>query len=336
MPNFICFIAIYFLILQPHFDFDVFMTSNSLTWDSREWMALLYSAEHPKNQFALRQLRQEVYHSTLRCIRFGGYCTESGKDVALQLNPNIQAETVFYKKEIAPNKDAPKFDMKIDVVQKDCLVVARQLVEEYGSDKVCVLNMANRHNPGGGVFDGIHAQEEYLFRCSDYYRSLYQYVDFGSLYDIPRAEQSYPLDQNYGGVFSRGVTVFRDSEAAGYKLLEDPWQVDFVAVGCTTRPKLCHQDGEWCVSEKLLHTVRNIIKTIFRIAVDNRQEAIVLSVLGCGIHQNLSNQTANMFREIVHSEEFEHAFKRLVFVVKGGCNGVTCQTFKNCFGGQYF
>lgn len=336
MTKSICFITIIFLILQPHFDFDVFMANTSLIWDSHEWKALRYSAEHPKNQFALRQLRQEVYHSTLRCVRFGGYTTESGEEVVLQLNPNIQSETVFYKKRITPKLDAPKYDMKVDVLQKDCLTVARQLVEEYGSDKVCVLNMANRHNPGGGVFDGIHAQEEYLFRCSDYYRSLYQYVDFGSLYDVPRAEQSYPLDQNFGGVFTRGVTVFRDNEATGYKLLEEPWHVNFVAVGCVTRPKLCQQDGEWCVSDKLLHTVRNKIKTIFRIAVDNHQEAIVLSVLGCGIHQDLSGQTANMFSEIVHSEEFEHAFKHMVFVVKGACNGVTCQTFKNCFGGQYF
>ena len=81
--------------------------------------------------------------------------------------------------------------------------------------------MASAKNPGGGVYGGAGAQEEYLFRCSDYYRFLFQYADPASfdcekVYGIPHnPRHSYPLKRNFGGVYSHGVTIFRNTEANG-------------------------------------------------------------------------------------------------------------------------
>ena len=91
------------------------------------------------------------------------------------------------------------------------------------------------------VYGGAGAQEEYLFRCSDYFRSLYQYGAYSAQYGIPHATDSYPLDRNYGGVYSHGVTIFRDKEANGYALLDTPWHVNFVAAAVSRLPYPCQQ-----------------------------------------------------------------------------------------------
>ena len=98
----------------------------------------------------------------------------------------------------------------VEVREGDCLVAARELVEA-GEGEVCVLNMASRRNPGGGVHTGAGAQEEHLFRSSDYFRSLYRFADYGASYGVPRAAESYPLDRDHGVVFS----VIDDHNARG-------------------------------------------------------------------------------------------------------------------------
>ena len=70
-----------------------------------------------------------------------------------------------------------KYTTEYKVVNQDCLAYAKYLLDKDGSDDLCVLNMASAKNPGGGVYGGAGAQEEYLFRCSDYFRFLFQYAD---------------------------------------------------------------------------------------------------------------------------------------------------------------
>ena len=129
------------------------------------------------------------------------------------------------------------------VVNKDCLAFAHELHTQDSTDDLCVLNMASARNPGGGVYNGAGAQEEYLFRCSDYFRFLFQYADPKSFdcekeYGIPHhSTHTYPLKKNFGGVYSHGVTIFRDVEAKGYALLDQPWQANFVAVAANSRLK---------------------------------------------------------------------------------------------------
>ncbi|MCQ2285006.1 MAG: TIGR02452 family protein [Bacteroidales bacterium] len=307
-------------------------TDQELIWNAREWKAKLYSAEHPTNQFFLHQLRQQVYFHSLKCVQKRRYITESGEEKPLLLYENMSEVTRYYKKELKSLSVSQRLDTKIEVVQLDCLVLARGLVERYGSDKVSVLNMANRHNPGNAVLDGRRGQEEYLFRCSDYFRSLYQFVDFGEIYAVPRSEKSYPLHQEFGGIFSKEVTVFRDSENTGYKMLDNPWRVNFIAIAGINKPETILVDGEIRLADRLVPSAKNKLRTLFRIAMDNQQEVLVLGALGCGSYENPARHVAELFKEILQEEEFSGAFREIYFSVKGGPKGGNYQPFKEVFG----
>lgn len=131
-----------------------------------------------------------------------------------------------------------------------------------------MLNMASRRNPSGGVTSGAGAQEEYLFRCSDYYKFLYRYASYAEQYGVTRSHYQYPLDKNFGGIFSGEVIIFRENEATGYRLTTKPWKVNMIAVAGMNSPLLIFEDGEERIAPELVEGVKNKIRTIFRIAID--------------------------------------------------------------------
>lgn len=282
-------------------------------WDATGWGREFANEKDRSNYIALAWLRQEVYQSTLDIVTAGKYQLPNGEVITLELERDIAKETKFYSKEII--REYPRqYDTRTGAVNDDCLAYAARLCET--EDGVCVLNMANPVIPGGGVMVGAGAQEEYLFRCSDYYRSLYQYARYASQYDVARSSQSYPLDSNYGGVFSPNVTVFRSTEETGYALLEKPWKVNMIAVAGINRPDLEYERGEERIAEHLVPCAKNKLRTILRIAADNSQKTLVLGAIGCGAFRNPPRHIASLFKEILSEEEFKGVFRRVLFVIK--------------------
>lgn len=148
------------------------------TWDAGAWRAYF---EERKKQGDTRGPRRQVYASTLMLVKRGRYHIASGGSVDLGriVNPQAQADNVFVDREITlrTSLERNSGEVRIAVVNDDCLALARRLHATDPTDDICVLNMANSHRPGGGVWGGAGAQEEYLFRCTDYYRFLYQYAN---------------------------------------------------------------------------------------------------------------------------------------------------------------
>jgi Microbial-type PARG, catalytic domain len=93
-----------------------------------------------------------------------------------------------------------------------------------------VLNMASPRRPGGGYRSGAAAQEENLFRRSNYQQVL---EDRGRRFDT-RRRWRYPLP-DYGGVYSPRVMVFRGSLHDGYPFLYEPLEVAMIAVAAYGR-----------------------------------------------------------------------------------------------------
>ncbi len=305
----------------------IMMQTKKIMWDAKEWQYRFAGAQKPYSHPVIKQLRQEVFFHTTQAVEAGGYITAEGKSVTLPLHEHIAEESCFYDKKLLAGEGNPGVETVIEVVARDCLAFARSLVQEQGLE-VCVLNMASATMPGGGVLNGSGAQEEYLFRCSDYYRSLYQYIDFGHMFGVPKAAQSYPMHRQYGGIYTPRVTVFRDTEAQGYALLEVPFHINCIAVAGINHPATILLEGEERIEDSVLPTIYNKMRTIFRIAKRHQQQTLVLGAWGCGAFGNPPRHIAALFKEVIQEPEFQGTFRHIYFAIKGGPNGGNYTPFK--------
>ncbi len=287
-------------------------------WDAHAWV------QERKKRFAyFRELRRKVFAATIEASMNGYYMLGCDR-IELQSASDITSGTKMYCEELVPQPMQSYADVKAEVVNGDCLAVAKTLVDAK-IGKVAVLNMAIRTSPGGGVISGAGAQEEYLFRCSDYYKSLYQFVDYGAQYNVERNEEySYPMDRDFGGCYSPNVTIFRGVEEDGYPFLAKTWQVNFIAVAALNRPEtVCLPNGSMRLVDYLVPTAKNKIRTIFNIAIDNGVQVLVLGAFGCGAYQNPPVHIAQLFKEILAEPEYRNAFKKVVFAIKQDHNSVS-------------
>lgn len=186
---------------------------DTVRWDSKrfiETFRMLMSKGKAGDFFAysdVGKMRTAEFANTVALINQGYYETESGKKITFPSDAPMQQGTVFYDREF--HVDAPKRGKTVvEVVNEDCLLTATRLARQ--GHRAAVLNMANRWNPGGGVLRGASAQEETLFRRTNLFRSLYQFASYASFYGLPMSACQYPLDSNFGGIYTPDAVLFRE------------------------------------------------------------------------------------------------------------------------------
>ena len=276
------------------------------TWNAYAWLKKFRTDDADYHS-----LRREVWENTRAIVEDNGYTLPFGNSVLLT---DAKRHSQFYYKSFNVSFEMLNTPPTITVTSEDCLDAAHKWVDD--GLEVAVLNMASRRNPGGGVTSGAGAQEEYLFRCSDYYKFLYRYAHYAEEYGVTRSHYQYPLDQNFGGIFSEGVTIFRNNEDTGYSLTDKVWKVNMIAVAGINSPRTIFENGEERIVPELVQGVKNKIRTIFRIAIDRGQKNLVLGALGCGAFHNPPKHVAELFRDVLCEHEFFGAFKNICFAVK--------------------
>jgi len=279
-------------------------------WDHTDWSNKFRVASLAK--YGFRELRADVFKDTVKIVKNGGYRLVQ-RDCIIE-NQAKDIKTIFYENPPKVVQNVNDTATKIAVINADCLETAR-LISLSGFNPV-VLNMADRQNPGGGVINGAGAQEENIFRRSNLYVSLYQFVDYSLQYNIQRNTIfSYPLNRDTGGIYSQAVTIFRGSEANGYCLLSNPYQLSFVTVPAINRPDLELIGGEYRIVTALIKPTKEKIRTILRIAIHNGNDSAVLSAFGCGAFGNPPKQMATLFHQVLNEEEFRNKLKLIVFAI---------------------
>ena len=223
----------------------------------------------------------------------------------------MMRKTVFYEKEICLSNTAQCADSTIIEVQNiDCLYAGIQMKEQGYNP--AVLNMASRRNPGGGVTTGAGAQEETLFRRTNLFRFLYQFAPYAEQYGIKQSRYQYPLDRNFGGIYTPAAIYFRESEQKGYALLDNPVSLSFITVAGMNRPDLT-ADG--MIADHHVEPIKNKIRTIFRIGLVHGHDSLVLGALGCGAFRNPPRHVARLFHEVMEEPEFKDKYRKIVFAI---------------------
>ena len=276
-------------------------------------------------------MRADYYRSHIGFVQNGCYLSQTGKSVSIPWDADEMLErTKLYETELHISPPETTYTTGISFLAGDCLEAAFALQRETGG-KTAVLNLANRQNPGGGVYTGSGAQEESLFLRSNYYASLYPYAAYANDYDLPQAEQQYPLDRNFGGVWSEGVTVFRGRELEGYPLLDEPWQTNFIAVPALNHPKTVTVNGEQRLPPELEKAALNKIRTVLNIAAEHGVTDLVLGAMGCGAFHNPPRHIAELFRQALDEAPYKGRFRRVVFAIT---DPDLCGIFADVFGGR--
>ena len=300
-------------------DFDRIITKEGIDGSGvglyQAWLDVVLSVLR-ENYDSMRAMRVKIFEETVSIINRGYYILNRGQKISFPQKTHLTTkrpiiESIYYDKEFRitdPTDSLCKTIIRVENI--DCLVASQKLQQE--GYNVAVLNMASRRIPGGGVLSGAGAQEENLFRRSNLFQSMFQYAPYARKYKINPSKHQYPLDREFGGVYTKDATVFRGGEKDGYPLLEKPFQMSFVSVPGMNRPELT-DDG--MVAKHLVEPIKNKIRTIFRIGLENEHDALVLGALGCGAFRNPPKHIARLFHEVIDEPEFANRYKLLLFAI---------------------
>lgn len=299
-------------------------TEVEIKWDSSEFL----TAYHPLMQkaakgdrvayYKVKELRAQEYRNTIEIVNQGFYTTEDGKRVTFPDLTRMEHDTTFYEREFRVD-DIPAREERTQFMVRnvDCLEEGvRLILEGYNP---AVLNMASRRNPGGGVMTGAGAQEETLFRRTNLFRSLYQFTEqymehswYNNHITPAKTGERYPMHRDFGGVYTPDALLFREDEQHGYKLMDTPERLSFIAVAGINRPEL--KDATH-LADNMIEGTKNKMRTILRIGLRHGHDSLVLGALGCGAFCNPPSHIARLFHEVFEEPEFKNKYRLICFAI---------------------
>lgn len=276
--------------------------------------------------YSISRMYRSVYESNREVFRAWGYRTDDCEFVSLGDKAAFLAATKVYSEPFAHTAKKHAYgELETDCVNADCVEVANGLMK-IGCNPA-ILNLASRYHACGGYDSGAGAQEESLCRVSTLSQSLYQYFD-PSQRCVREAEveprgKAYPLDINFGGIYSPDVTFFRHGPMKGFEFRKEPFRCGVISVAA-----LNFRENTRYVNEELKYKAAdggftsdgdaiqmNKIRTIFRIALANGHDSIVLGAFGCGAFQLPPEAVAEQFSRVLDEPEFECCFRAVVFAI---------------------
>ena len=275
-------------------------------------------------RFGMRKAGKEVYQangSIFRAWKDGTADIDFGDRQAFLDNTKLYSDaySVADQGEIYPATQT-------GCINADCVDVAEDLIAQGYNP--AILNLASAKSPGGGYHDGYAAQEESLCHSSNLSLSLYQ---FGSPKykhiresGVPTKALGYPLDRNFGGIYTPNVTFFRNSRAKFFALRDHTFKCDVITVAALSFngrtefsgvEEINFRSSDGGFTPEGEEIMLDKIRTIFRMGVEHGKDALVLGAFGCGAYKLPSDAVVRQFRQVMSEPEFAGKFRLLVFAI---------------------
>lgn len=303
---------------------------NKIEWDSQLALEMLTAPKASRFDHKDKDARINVYKNNFEVFEQWGYIAPSGKEISFSNKQEMLEATRVYRKAFCVD-DIPshKEDTNVHLKEIGSMEAGKEMLD-LGLNPA-ILNFADAYNACGMYNSGSGAQEESICRVSTLSQTLYQYYNklWAKKVGVElRPQLAYPMDINFGGIYSK-VTVFRDGPSSGYEFREETYETAIISVAalnlCRQRPgkktitnhEYATEDKENPVTEEGKCVMLNKIRTIYRIALANGHDSIVLGAWGCGVFKHNPTQIANMFLQILEEKEFKNKFKEVCFAVLG-------------------
>ena len=216
---------------------------------------------------------------------------------------------------------------QIGCINVDCVDLAECLIEKGYNP--AILNLASAGRPGGGYDRGMRAQEESLCQCSNLSLSLYQFGNPASLKcirdsGVPLKEIGYPLDTNFGGIYTPNVTFFRNNKTKYFTYKTTPFKCDVITVAALSfngrndfarACELNYRSATGGFNPAGEEIMLNKIRTIFRMGVEYGKDSLILGAFGCGAYRLPVADVARLFKRVINEPEFAGKFKLITFAM---------------------
>lgn len=217
-------------------------------------------------------------------------------------------------------KETPekRFDTKAKVIVSGKR--SYEAASAYKGQEVCVHNFASATNPGGGVVNGSSAQEECLCRCSTLYFNLNTQEMWDGFY-TPHRNTSDPI-HNDDCIYTPGVVVMKTDTANPQFMKEKDWYsvnvITCAAPNLRERPSNAMNSGDGVKQAKVtdkellaLHEKR--LARILDIALEEKNEVVILGAFGCGAFKNNPRVVARAAKNVIG--KYLNSFKTIEFAV---------------------
>ena len=296
-----------------------------LSWDAEQAQQRLAI----NDRFTAGTVRIEVYKHNLKIFEAWKYIAPSGKIVELPgtLQELLDATRVYREAVSAAEVPARYETTRTGCANEDCMVVAKNLIDQGLNP--AILNLADAYHACGKYNSGANAQEESICRASTLSQTLYQYYNksWAQKAGVPLRKQSaYPMHIRFGGIYSP-VTVFRDNGSTGFALREEPFQTAIVSVAALNfkeghnHNNLEYRAEDGGFTEDGEGIMRDKIRTIYRIALLNGHDSLVLGAFGCGVFRLRPELVSALFKKILEEKEFKGKFHTIAFALLEGSAG---------------
>lgn len=285
-------------------------------------------------RFGENKARTEVYKENLRIFLDWKNTKNSGTifgDYQQFLN-----NTKVYSKEYNVSGSGTVFETTdTGCANIDCVDLAEELISRGYNP--AILNLASAHRPGGGYDKGAGAQEESLCRSSNLSLSLYQFGNPKKMKcirecEVPLKEIGYPLDLNFGGIYTPDVTFFRHGKSQYYACRENPFKCAVITVAALSfsdnhqysdEAEHCFKAEDGGFTPEGNEIMLNKIRTIFRMEVEHGHDSLILGAFGCGVYHLPPAEVVKQFRTVMEEPEFKNKFKLVTFAILEGKRGPT-------------
>ena len=193
--------------------------------------------------------------------------------------PSIPSVKVIYKNEPFTRKYEKS---TIRFYNMDCVDLGLSMIHL----NPLILNLSDDAFAGGWVSSGSGAQEESIFRRTNYFQSLLQNM--------------YPILPNEA-IYSPKISVIKKSEKENWEIIptDEIQKLDFLAIPGLKYPDTVVVNNEKRLLDKNVEILKKKIKLIIQIAVDNNIDTIILGALGGGAWFTPRKHLAEVFKDVL-------------------------------------
>lgn len=171
--------------------------------------------------------------------------------------------------------------------------------------KIAVLNFANAKYPGGGCLNGARAQEESLCRSSTLYECLSSNENYEKFYKKHKASGWGTSDI----IYTPNVIVLGDDTS--FFSGEDRFMVDVITCAA---PNLSGVNTKKLkIAKHLPKVLYRRINRIFKVAMKNSVDVLILGAFGCGVFNNPPELVAHIMYKLC--KKYEGHFRAVEFAV---------------------